>query len=550
MNTRIIFALFSLLYLISCTKQITKQTAIPTGKKPTVYYIEGDTTHYFIGFSDKKQKISFQNNLETFLKQYPFDSIYVDTINNYFSISIIPETKRIFVDTSDKRLTKPKKIDTVETEIEAHKKITEEDTTDSKYGGSATIYTHRKFIDNTIAELIQVTPFSINSKNVLSQPNDKISSDFLTVKQISPVNIRIMRTDNLINSSGQALTAFDIVQAWTDFIKSNPAEGFFIFYNVKGIRKFIKGEEAIIQGFSIIDENTIQLSLSKPDPSAIQRLHSKKLLPVSLNIGQFYIKSRKGNKIIFTNNKLYPLNKSFLTKCTIICGGDKNPIVSYSLNKYDIATLYKKKDIEYCSKSLLNNSNLIPFSTDRYFISLGSKSINIRQFLKQLIDPVEIQINAVKSKGELIIAIESNEQTDIPIMKSKAVDNPNIQKPICILYNSDDPVSINIAEKIYSDLSHSGISSTLKGLKKASLEIALIDRNYDIAIGWVPDKILTNQNEQLRLATIWFNNELNETKRITNYFEIPLFIVNHYALCKKYIKFYKNQFGGIYRETE
>jgi MarR-like DNA-binding transcriptional regulator SgrR of sgrS sRNA len=288
--------------------------------------------------------------------------------------------------------------------------------------------------------------------------------------------------------------------------------------------------------------------LNKPDADALQRLYSPRLLPATLSLGQLFIKNIKKNIITLNQNVHYQGNKSFINQCTIICGNDKKPIISYSLNKYDMITLYAKKDLEYANRSLLKNSNVLPLSTDRYFISLAPKSTELRSYLKKVIIPLEIQKNAVKAEGELISTIESSDQKQTPEKRDPNIKKPSDIESIRILYNSDDPISMSIAEKIFSDLSNSGISSKLVGLTVHKVQNALIDRNYDIAIGWVSDRIITDESEKLRLAAIWFNGENNEAKRISENFEIPLFAIKKYALCKKHIKFYKNRLTGIFRQ--
>jgi hypothetical protein len=407
------------------------------------------------------------------------------------------------------------------------------------------IYSERKFIDYPFSAFIQVIPFKTNTP---PSPEDTTQLYPLIARQISPTKIKITCTDKLTNSSGNQITAFNVVQAWTNYIKNNPAEGIALFYHVKGIKKFIKGEEAIIQGFSVINQKNIMLLLSKTDSHALQRLYSPRLLPASLNLGQLYIKNIKKNSITLNQNVHYHGNKSFINQCTIICGNDKKPIISYSLNKYDMITLYTKKDIEYANRSLIKNSNVLPFSTDRYFVSLAPKSTELRSCLKKIIIPLEIQKNAVKAEGELLSTIESSDQKQTPEKRDPNIKKPSDIGPIRILYNSDDPISTSIAEKIFSDLSNSGISSKLMGLTVHKVQNSLIDRSYEIAIGWVSDRIVTDESEKLRLAAIWFNGENNEAKRITKNLEIPLFAIKKYALCKKHIKFYKNRLTGLFRQ--
>lgn len=550
MKKILILPVIFIISFLSCTKQVTKQTVTPEEKKPPLYhYTKGDTTQYIMSFPNKKELRSFIRKFNNLIENYSIDTVISDTLNQYFSLRIIPAAK----DTarmSRHAMAKIDKIDFVESDIEIMKEIPPEDTVTPVRGGSVTLYTDRIFIDNSLSELLAVVPFPVDTAGNIIPGIDTALNHFLSINQISPVKIKITCTNKLINNTGKSLTAFDIAKAWTGLVKNNPAEGLALFSEVKGIKEFIRGEEGIIRGFSASNEKTIIITLGKSDPYAMQRLNSPNLLPRSLNIGKFFIKKQQGNKILLQQNTHYPFDKPFLDKCTIVRGKDKNPMVSYSLNTYDLIILYKKKDLAYARRSMLKKSNLIPFSTDRYFLSLATGSQKVRNYLAKIIAPAGIHSNAVKAEGEIITQIESIEPT-VTIDRSKTnIKNISIKDPLAILYNTNDPVSIIIAEKIFSDLSHTDIPCKLKGLSKSQFETALVDRNYDIAIGWAPDNIVTNKNEKLRLAAIWFNNETDEAKRISDNFEIPLFTINRFALCKKNIKLYKNQLVGIYRENK
>ncbi|MFC1476577.1 hypothetical protein ACFL5S_01280 [Fibrobacterota bacterium] len=535
---------------MSCTKQVTKQTVTPEDKKPPLYhYIQGDTTQYIVSFPHKKDLRSFKRKFNNLIENYSIDTVISDTVNQYFSLRIIPAQKDT-ARTQRHAMTKIDKVDFVESDIEIKEEIQPEDTITPVRGGSVTLYTDRNIIDNSLSELLAVFPFPVDTTGNIIPGIDTVSNQFLAINQVSPVKIKVTCTNKLINNTGKSLTAFDVAKAWTGLVNNRPAEGLALFSEVKGIKEFIRGEEGIIRGFSVPNEKAIIITLNKPDPLVMQRLNSPKLLPQSLNIGKFYLKKQQDNKIQLMQNPKYPFEKPFLDECTIICGKDKNPIVSYSLNSYDMIILHKKKDLEYARQSMLKNSTLIPLSTDRYFLSLGPKSQAVRQYLKSVIDPSEIHSNAVKAEGEIITQLESIDQTPIVNNKKQKPKKTPIKNPLRVLYNTDDPVSIIIAEKIFSDLSHSTLPCKLKGLNKTKLEVALVSRDYDIAIGWVSNQILTNENEKLRVATIWFKNETEEAKRIFENYEIPLFTINRHALCKKDIKFFNNQFSGIYREAK
>ena len=536
----------SLLFLVSCTKQVIKQTPLKEDSSPVYYRSQGDTTTYVVEFSSKKDKKGFTKDFKAFLNKYPFKRREADTINQYFNVVIIPEKE----DTAKPMIILQDETAFIETDVEIVKEIPIEDTVMPPSGGKVTIYTSRKFIDNTLSELIQVVPFFLDSVPLKDSVDAGIPNGFLRVTQMSPLKYMLLCTNNFINSSGRHISTFDLVQAWTDFIKKHPAEGLALFHNVKGIQEFIKGEEGIIPGFSVVNEKEIRILLEKPDPFILTRLYSPRLLPPSLSLGQFFIKKQQGNKFLLQQNAKYPFKKAFLKQCTIICGNDKNPIITYSLNKYDMVVLYKKKDLEYVQRTVSKKSHILPFSTERYFISLGSQSPELRKNLVHIIDPAIIHANAVKAEGDLITAIESHEQHTPTNRNPAEKQYVSISKTIKIVYNADDPISIKIGEKIFSDLTHTGTACKLEGLNTLNLESALIKRTYDIAIGWVPQNITTDDTERLRLATIWFEGNTDEIKRIANNLEIPLFSIKRYVLCKTDIQFYKDTLTGIYRQIK
>jgi len=532
----ICFIMLSALCIVTCTRQITKQVTTEKDQLPVRVTAKGDTTVYVVGFTDKKEVKSFLRSFEHFVKEYSIDTIASDSVRRYFCFKFVALPKDTPVD-SRHTLEKIERLDFVETDI----KIPAEETIGADTAGTAVIYTDRTFIDNTLAELLSAVAFIHDSS---SQKN--ADSSGLILKQLSPLKIGVTCTGKLVNNAAKQITSFDLVQSWTNFIRDNPAEGSALFLHVQGLKKFIRGEEGIIAGFSVLNEQTIAITLSRPDPFALQRLTSQKLFPAPLKNGRMYLKKKQENTCTISRNQHYPFTRSFLDECTIICGNDKNPIVSYSLNRYDLLFLYRKNDLAYARQSLNKNSELAPVSTDRYFVSLASESMPLRKYIAGLIHPLEIQTNTVKAEGEVIGEIELPAANPAP-EKNRLDTPPAVVTPVVIIYNTGDPASTAIAEKILSDLSHAGLPCKLNGLNKRALESALLDRTYDIAVGWVSNKTISNTSEKLRLATLWFNNETNEAIRINQYYEKPLFTVHRYALHKKNIRLYKNSISGIYR---
>ncbi len=535
-----------LLLLTACTKQTIKPTPLQKEIPPVTVKSKGDTTTYVISFMDRKEKRIFSKDFKEFITTYPVKNIVTDTVNQYYKVMIIPPEKE--KDTGELLISPQDTIAFTETDIEAMEKIITVDTVIPTTGGKAVIYTPRSFIDRPLSELTTVFPFPSDTQAALTAPDT--AGQLIIIAQASPKKIQIECTDWLINGLGHRITAFDLVQAWTDFVKKQPMEGLALFPFVKGIRKFIKGEEGIITGFSIINDKIVRITLEKPDPFSMKRLESSTLLPPVLSLGKYYIKKQQADKLLLMRNDSYFKTKAFLDQCTIICGNDRNPIVSYSLNRYDVVILSEKKDLEYVERKLSANSKIIPFSKERYFISIGSQSPAVRKNLVQVIDPYAIHAHAVKAESEVIAAIETENPISSIKRNPSQINTEAFLNPVSIAYNTEDPVSIYIAEKIFSDLTHIGIRCKLDGMNTLKMQHTLFKRTYDLAVGWITDSVTANELEKLRLATIWFNGITDESQRIAENLEIPLFSINRYALCKKAIHFYKDVFSGIYRQIE
>ncbi len=532
-------------------KQVTTQKIIKSSKPPVQITEEGDTTNYIIGFPDNRELKAFKRKLKKLTEEYSFDTLANDTINQYLCLRII-QTKETPID-SDTAITHIERADFIESDITI-REDTLRDTTgqyiDSllpEVGGNATLYTERSFIDPRMSALFVTFPFE---KDTTLYPDDSAYQGLLQVRQLTRTKIEIVCTDRLLNSVGKAINALDLVKAWTELVKINPAEGKALFYYTKGLRPFIRGEEAIIQGFTIVNQQTVHITLEKPDPQAIQRLYSTRLLPLSLNVGAYVKKQKNNQKLALTRNTQRQKPPTFLEQCVITCGGDKNPIVSFSLNKYDMALLYSRKDLDYARRSLTDKANLVPFSREKYFISLATPSQEIRAYLSTLINPEEVLKNAVKAEGTLLQALEENLVEQISTTDPQKKQRPSTIDKIAIVYLETDPISVAIAEKIFSLFTNAGVSVNLSALSTTELEKALVSRSYDCAIGWVPETISTDLTEQLRCAAIWFRGETDETIRLRENLELPLFTIDTYALYKKHLGFFQNTLTGIYLVKE
>jgi hypothetical protein len=215
------------------------------------------------------------------------------------------------------------------------------------------------------------------------------------------------------------------------------------------------------------------------------------------------------------------------------------------VGNYDIMSLFTNKDLDYARRKTLEQSNLIVFAEDRYFLSCALDAGDLRQAVRKCIDARDMFVNFVKAEGGVITAVENDSAA--PVSPPPAPQQaPRQGTPCSVLYRSDDPVSAVVAEKIVADLTRAGIKCALKAAAQEEYETALVSRDYGIAVGWVPKSATYDQSERLRLASMWFNDAGDELARIADCREIPLFWVKEYLLCKKKIAFAGDMLEGIF----
>ena len=412
-----------------------------------------------------------------------------------------------------------------------------------------TLYSQREFVDPVLSGLGTAYPFG---KGSCGETVPGSISGVLDAKPVSDRQIDMTLKDNCVTATGQKLTAFDLVNAWTAYVKKHPAEGCALFRYVKGLDGFIAGREAIISGLAVSDPKTVSLKFEKPDPLAMTRLCTRRLLPQALKLGLYYVKGESPASLQFLPNPHADGQKAYLNSCVIRLGKDPNPFLSFSLNRYDAITLFSQKDIDYARQKAADKASLIVLSEDRYFLSSGITAKDIRSFARRLVDPRDILVNFVKADGAAISLLESesgampapDQGSGQPVLPM-AVPLPG---PVSVLYRSDDPVSTIIAEKILADFTRAGLQCVLKGAGCETYEASLVRRDYGIAVGWVAKTILTDPSERLRLASLWFSDAADERIRIDEQKEIPLFSVKQFLLCKKRIMFDGDVVEGMFVE--
>ena len=172
----------------------------------------------------------------------------------------------------------------------------------------------------------------------------------------------------------------------------------------------------------------------------------------------------------------------------------------------------------------------------------------ISRFLADKLDAGEMLHTFVKAEGATLAAVESDSILPQPETSGWSGTDPVSMRQQKILYRKDDPVSRKIAEKILADLSHAGIPGALIASSPQEYQRALLQKNYDCAIGWVPETVKNDRSETLRLVSMWFNDQTDESLRIAGRSEIPLFTVNRYLLVRTGIGLFRGHVDGIYRE--
>jgi hypothetical protein len=528
------------LLLLSCARQVTKQTVVIQKGHEIITTEKKDTLGYVVSFYDSTERGAFVRSFEHLVKTYPFRR---DTLvnNRYFELKLpLPpppaETQRPRPTVSETLATIPQPAVTPAEKIEPQRR------------GSVTLYTSREFVDFTLSGLIAAYPFGRAACGEAETVPKEVSG-VLDMKVVSDRQIDLALRDNFVTAAGQALTAFDLVNSWTAYVKKHPAEGLALFRHVKGLEGFIAGRETIISGFVVSDQKTVSLRLERPDPLALKRLCTRRLLPQAMKMGLYFVKGESQTSMQLLPNPRAESQKPYLNSCIIRMGKDPNPFLSFSLNRYDAITLFSLKDIDYARQKAADKSALIALSDDRYFLSCTVTAKEVRAAVKKLVDPKDILVNFVKADGAIISLLEpepgsqpSENGAVQPVLQSA----PMMSGPMTVLYRSDDPVSVIIAEKILADFTRAGLQCVLKGAVGEGYEASLIRKDFGISVGWVEKSVLSDPGERLRLASIWFGDQADEHARIDDNREIPLFSVKQYLLCKKKIAFAGDVLEGMF----
>lgn len=544
-SNALIFAVSLLLF--GCAQRAITRIESIQSPCPRVLSNESDTLTYAVAFNDTNERDGFISSFNQFLKKYSFVNVLKDTIHNFIRIQLSPPSSQEILNQPITRIEQTQIIEDIieETIDKVASDTVDVGVTDSiipGYGGIVRIYFPRKNVDPLFSRFFNSYPFG--KTDSLQQ-----ESSSLVISDSSPYKIIIKINGKITNAENRTLSALDFIDNWTSILKKYPAEGYSLFRNVIGVPEFISGNEATVRGFNALDENTITLRMASKDTMAASRLRNRRLIDYKLKLGLYQISRKSNNDLELVANVNTSVEKPFLDKIVLYTGGDPNPILSFSLNKYDAVVLCSTNDLEYARRNLSKSATLQEIPGERYFLACASQSKEFCTFLKNQINKSDFLRNVAKAEGEPINSV-TIDNVDSLLVQDINADQVSSNQTFKLIYCSDDQISKSIAEKLLAILSHAKISTDLVSLDEFEYERCLISRDYDCAVGWVPQNITHNISEQLRLASIWFNDETDAIKRLQDNTEIPLFSIKRYLLKKNDLYLYKNSIQGLFRKTD
>ncbi len=519
------------LVLVSCCPKVTTVEAVPDGRPPVVAAQRGDTLAYHVAFPDKAHRKQFVKTFEAFLDRYPYAAVRRDTTDQTVVMRLVPWEHR---DTRDTAVADSVGLEPVD-EGDFVEQVVElsVDSLRPAFGGTVSVYSDREFWDGHLAELLRTYPFALPPTARPGAP-DSVPPGLLSATQLSPKRIALTLAPSLRTAAGAPVGAFELAGRWTALVKARPGEGLALFRHVKGVKPFIGGAEAVIPGFVVSGKESVTLVLEEEDPEAAVRLATPRLMPAELALGPYVASPARGARVVVNANRRGAGGPPWLEACTVVLGGDRNPALNYSLKKYDCMLLTFKEDVEYARRSLCGDSRLVPLEPERYFLSVNSPDIGARRWLCGRVNAAQMLSSSVRAEGKVIGALES----DAPVVaQPPAEGEPPPAEEVTILHRAGDPVSSRIAQRLLADLSQARVAAQTRAAGATEYEAALLDGGYTIAVGWVGAAVVRDRAEQLRLATIWFDDDTDENARLAQAREVPLFEIRRYALCRNRIDF-------------
>jgi hypothetical protein len=525
---------------LQCCSTASKKPVVESLPDRPIKITHGDTLIYQIAFTDKSERERFIYSFNQFVKDSYFHAERFDSAGVFTTMRLIPVQR---VD-NEPRETKggaplPDKEPVVGVQPAAgpEQSVAPVEAVRPEAGGSARIYLPRASVQFPFTLLTDAYPF-----------REKIGEDstagYFSIDKAAANAITLKFEGKLTNGAGRIVTVLEVIDLWTRFIREHPAEGFALFRSAEGVMELIRGQEAAVRGFQALDDKTIRIRMLRPDADGLDRLRTARLLPGAFKLGEYYQKVNSNGELSLAPNNGGIGPKPFLHECTVRCGGDPNPVLSFSLGRYDAVLLCGAADLDYARRNLLKNgASCTIVERDRYFIGCNLQDGNARDFIRSVLSGADLLNNFVKAEGTPIGAVESDSASPArPVAKGKAPS----QEPLKILFRKDDAVSKTVAAKLLADISAAGGNGALIAADEKGYEAALVDGNYGCVVGWAPQNVLFDKSEKLRLASLFFKDETNEEQRIAANREIPLFSIDWYLLAKEKVGLFEGKIGGMY----
>jgi hypothetical protein len=400
-------------------------------------------------------------------------------------------------------------------------------------GGKATIYLQRGFLDETLSEMIRLHPFGGEGQE----------RRVFSVTDSTHRRLEFKMTEPMRRGDGRKVTALDFVELWSHLLKTRPAYGLALFRHVQGAEEYVKGKEPLVGGFNAADEHTVRIRFAKPDPVAFARLNTPALIGGPFMLGAYYASDRREADVKLLPNANSLSDTAYLAECAVQLGGDPNALMSFSLGQYSAMTLYAAADLKIARAELAGKASLRKLPSDRYFLACRMSDEHARRFVRGAADGADL-LNAAGAEGEVIFSVCARIEAAEQPRGNAAL--PQMTKPLRVIFRSDDPVSVKVAEKLTADLNSAGLASEAIGGNAETYEKALFSGAYECAVGWAAETALDNFTEQLHIASMWFAGETDSKARLREHREIPLFSVDNYLLLREDVRLYKDRLTGMW----
>jgi hypothetical protein len=407
-------------------------------------------------------------------------------------------------------------------------------------GGTLRLYYPRSTLEYPFSGLVERCPFP-------ERTGPDSLRGFFTVQSVSPLSVTLKMSGKTVNADGRPVNALDIVDQWTRFVREHPAEGLALFRSCDGIMDFINGREAVVRGLVPVDNATIRLRLAFPDGQALDRLRSCRALPASLRVGSYARRSTGEGGDTLASNRLTAGTHPLVNSVVVRRGGDVNPLLSFSLGRYDAVALWSTSDLEYARRTLLKNGAACsPLGSDRYFLACRLPDSSSRAFIRSIVAPASLLKDAVKAEGSPIAAVESDATAPVVPLNATDVSHPlPVAGPLKIWCRQDDAISRIIADKLLVSCVRAGVQGKVVPLEPRDYESMLVSGEGCI-VAWTGEGVLTDRSERLRLSSAYFNDMADESVRLRENREIPLFTANWYLLTGGRLGVAGGKIPGIY----